>query len=53
MWEILDSRKEKEFESFEDIKKRVKLMPDPETVIIKRIVKELTGNEKHKLFVDV
>lgn len=53
MWEILESRKEKSFESFEDIKKRVKLMPDPETTVIKRIMVELTGKEKHKLFVDV
>ena len=53
MWEILDSRKEKEFESFDDIKKRVKLMPDPEKAIIRRILKELAGNEKHRVFVDV
>jgi len=53
MWEILDARKEKDFENFEDIKKRVKLMPDPETSIIKRIMQELTGKEKHRIFVDV
>lgn len=52
MWEILEARKEKEFESFEDIKKRVKLMPDPEKAIIKRILAEISGTEKHKLFVD-
>jgi len=43
MWEILEVRKEKPFESFEDIKKRVKLMPDPEKAIIRRIHKELSG----------
>jgi putative nucleotide binding protein len=53
MWEIIDARKEKEFSSFADIKKRVKLMPDPEKAIIKRITQELKGNEKHRLFVDV
>jgi putative nucleotide binding protein len=53
MWEILDARKEKEFESFDDIKKRVKLMPDPEKAIIKRILKEISGAEKHRVFVDV
>ena len=52
MWEILDARKEKEFENFEDIKKRVKLMPDPEKIIIKRIIAELGGKEKHKIFTD-
>ena len=52
MWEIIESRKEKLFESFEDIKSRVKLMPDPEKVIIKRILAEISGNEKHKLFIE-
>ncbi|MEM3126714.1 MAG: DUF655 domain-containing protein [Candidatus Woesearchaeota archaeon] len=51
MWEILEKRNEKKFESFEDIRKRVKLMPDPEKAIIKRIMKELSGEEKHFLFV--
>ena len=53
MWEILDARKEKPFESFKDIKKRVKLMPDPEKAIIKRILKEIEGTEKHRVFVDI
>ena len=53
MWEIINSRDEKPFESFDDIKKRVKLMPDPEKIIVKRIVEELGGSEKHRLFVDV
>lgn len=53
MWEIIEARKEKPFESFSDIKKRVKLMPDPEKVIIKRILLELEGKEKHKIFADV
>ena len=53
MWEIINSRDEKPFESFNDIKKRVNLMPDPEKIIVKRIVEELGGSEKHKLFVDM
>jgi len=53
MWEIINAREEKPFESFEDLKKRVKLIPDPEKLIIKRIIEELEGNEKHRLFVDV
>lgn len=52
MWEILEERKGKPFESFDDIKKRVKLMPDPEKAIIKRIMLELEGKEKHLLFVN-
>ena len=53
MWEIIEARKGKHFENFEDIKKRVKLMPDPEKAIIKRILLELTGTEKHHIFVDI
>jgi len=53
MWQILDERKEKPFESFDDVKKRIKLMPDPEKIIIKRILKEIKGQEKHRVFVDV
>ena len=51
MWEILEARKEKLFESFDDLKSRVKLMPDPKTAVIKRILQELTGEEKHCVFV--
>ena len=53
MWEIINAREEKPFESFEDIKKRVKLIPNPEKLIIKRILEELEGAEKHRLFGDV
>ena len=53
MWEIIEERKVKPFDSFKDIKERVKLMPDPEKVMIKRILKEFTGEEKHRIFVDV
>ncbi|RJQ20989.1 DUF655 domain-containing protein [Candidatus Woesearchaeota archaeon] len=53
MWEIVERRDEKPFESFTDLKARVKLMPDPEKLIVRRILKELEGQEKHRLFVDV
>ena len=53
MWEIINARDEKPFESFDDIKKRVKLMPDPEKIIIRRVVQEIEGEEKHRLFVDM
>ena len=52
MWEIIEKRQEKPFESFADIKNRVKLMPDPEKAIVKRIIEEILGNEKHKFFAD-
>lgn len=51
MWEILEARKEKPFESYDDLKKRVNLIPDPKKMIVKRILQELAGKEKHLLFV--
>ncbi|MBI5064646.1 DUF655 domain-containing protein [Candidatus Woesearchaeota archaeon] len=52
MWEIIEERQHKPFESFEDIKKRVRLMPDPEKIIVKRITDEILGKEKHKIFAE-
>lgn len=51
MWEILEALKEKLFEDFDDLKTRVKLLPDPRTVVIKRILSELEGKEKYRIFV--
>jgi len=50
MKEILDVRKEKPFESFEDMKKRVNNLPDPEKAIERRIFQELTEMERYNLF---
>ena len=52
MWEIINERKAEPFKDFADIRKRVKLMPDPVTTIVRRITAELEGKEKHLLFVD-
>ena len=52
MWQIIEERRNKPFESFENLKARVKLMPDPGQAISKRIMNELSGQEKHRLFVD-
>lgn len=51
MQEILKERKEKAFESFEDMKKRIQNLPDPEKAIQKRIFEELVNVERHNLFV--
>lgn len=51
MIELLAAREEKPFESFVDLKARVKLMPHPEELILKRILKEIEGTEKHLIFV--
>ncbi len=50
MQEILKQRKEKEFESFEEMKKRIQNLPDPEKAIEKRILQELTTLERYNLF---
>ncbi len=51
MLELLDKRDEKQFENFADMKARVSLLPDPEKIILKRILMELEGTEKYYLFV--
>ena len=51
MKEILEKRKEKPFERFEDMKKRIQNLPDPEKAIEKRMIKELTEFERYRLFV--
>ncbi len=49
--EILEVRGEKTFESFEDIRERVKSLPDPKKAIEKRILEELAENPRQRLFV--
>jgi putative nucleotide binding protein len=51
MQEILKQRKEKDFESFDDMKQRIQNLPDPEKAIQKRILSELTDVERYNLFV--
>lgn len=59
MWDIMKIRNAKKFESFRDISERVKLLPDPEKLIVKRIIWELKGEDdklkqiKYKIFVGV
>lgn len=52
MWDIIEAREDKPFESFADVKERVKLLSDPMKTVVKRIMMELEGNEKHRLFTD-
>lgn len=51
MWDIITKRKEKPFESFDDLKERVTMLPDPKKMIIKRILDELQTKDRHRLFV--
>ena len=52
MWSIIEERENALFADLGDIKKRVKLLPDPEKTFVRRVMLELEGKEKHKLFVD-
>jgi len=48
MWDILKARREKKFDSFIDIKKRVPMLADPVKILLKRILLELEATEDKK-----
>jgi putative nucleotide binding protein len=48
---IIEEREKDKFKSFEDIKQRVKNIPDPKKIIEKRLIEELIEEVRHKLFV--
>lgn len=50
MWEIIDERKQGEFESFDDIKERLPSLTSPEKMIKRKIKEELDGEAKHRVF---
>ncbi len=51
MWEILEARNRKPFESFADISGRIKSLPHPEKMIQARILEELEDKDvKYHLF---
>jgi len=49
MWQILDEREKRPFKSFEDLQQRANL-PNPAKLIVKRILEELAGESKYRLF---
>jgi putative nucleotide binding protein len=51
MWSIIGERRKKKFESFEDLKTRVEMLPDPKRMIKRRIIEELKESDRHRLFV--
>jgi putative nucleotide binding protein len=50
MWNILEERKKKPFKDFNDLSNRLK-MADPKKMIVKRIIMELEGVDKYRVFV--
>jgi len=51
MWEVLEERQVELFKDFNDLRNRLKLVPDPEILVARRVMQELSGEEKHMLFV--
>lgn len=49
--ELLHERLQKPFESFEDMKARLKSIPDPKKAIEKRLVEELLERQRFNLFI--
>jgi len=49
MWQIINARERKPFTSFKDLQERTSV-GDPIKVIAKRILDELTGGEKYRIF---
>ena len=51
MWAIIKGRRGKKFESFEELKKRVDMLPNPKRMVKNRIIAELKEKDRHRLFV--
>ena len=49
MWQILDERERKSFESFEDLQQRANV-PNPAKLVTKRVLVELSEESKYRLF---
>jgi putative nucleotide binding protein len=51
MWEIIKRRRDRPFEDFGDLRTRVTMLPEPKNMIVKRVVEELEGKDRYRLFV--
>ena len=49
MWQIINEREKKPFEKFEDLQTRAGI-PSPTKLIAKRVLEELEGDSKYRLF---
>ena len=50
MWQILDQRERVPFGSYEDLQRRVNVT-DPVKLLVRRVMNELSEDEKYQLFV--
>jgi putative nucleotide binding protein len=51
LWNIINERKKKKFESFKELQERIAMLPNPKRMVEKRIVEELEGKDRHRIFV--
>ncbi|MHA1650361.1 MAG: DUF655 domain-containing protein [Candidatus Helarchaeota archaeon] len=49
MWDIINERKKQPFKDFKDLSERVRI-PDPITIIEKRVITELQNGDKYRIF---
>jgi putative nucleotide binding protein len=49
MWQVINERDRRPFESYEDLQKRTEL-PNPVKLVTKRVLEELEGDSKYRLF---
>ena len=49
MWQVINERERRAFESYEDLQKRTEL-PNPVKLVTKRVIEELEGDSKYRLF---
>jgi len=49
MWQVINEREKKPFVHFEDLQKRTEI-PNPAKLITKRVLEELEGDSKYRLF---
>jgi putative nucleotide binding protein len=49
MWQVINEREKRPFESYDDLQKRTEL-PSPVKLVTKRVIEELSGDSKYRLF---
>jgi len=52
MWQVINERERRPFSSFEDLHQRTEL-PNPVKLVVKRVLEELEGDTKYRLFTRV
>jgi len=51
MWDVINARKKKQFESFADLQQRVEMLPDPKRILIRRMIDEFEEKDRYHLLV--